>query len=457
MQEQPNIVLFVTDDHAAWANSCYGDAFVETPNLDYLADQGVVMENAFTPTPVCSPARACLFSGRYASQHGVHDYLGNTPDRDDNKYWMKDELTLQEIFKQHSYQTALIGKWHLGQELIPKTGFDYSFSIGTAYPINHGGPRTFYRGAEPVTCEGPLTRTITNEAVTFLRSRETEKPFFLTIGHYATHSQWRNHPERLVNMYRDKGVSSRDNSVHYPFGIQRNESLDDTRKDPVEALCQYYAAVTQIDESVGTILDELEGQGLLENTIIIYTSDHGLNCGDHGLWGKGNATYPVNMLEQSIRVPMILYSPDRLFNRQRRSQFVNHTDLFQTILDAAGIRCPENCTYPGRSFLSLVTNQGDASTWEDIHFGEYGPVRMVKTNRYKLIEFPDEGKSLLTDLVRDPDEVQNFYHESEYQEIKQELQQRIKAFFSLYTSEKFDGINMISELPEYNVLEAWKE
>ncbi len=458
MASKPNIVLFITDDHAAWANSCYGDPHVHTPNLDFLARHGIVMENSFTPTPVCSPARANLFTGRYASQHGIHDYLGSSEEFAADTYWLQHEETLQQLLQQQNYQTAVIGKWHLGQEHISKTGFDYSFTIGTAYPILHNAPRTFYREDQPVYCRGPLTRTITRESLRFLKERNTAQPFLLTVGHYTTHSPWEGHPERLAESYRRKHICSRDNGLHYPFGIQRNESLDRTRYNPTEALCQYYAAVSQIDESVGAVMDELYGQGILDDTLFIYTSDHGLNCGDHGLWGKGNATYPLNMVEQSIRIPLILHSPGRLLGRQRRAEYVNHTDLFQTILAMAGIdtgQLDSGRNYPGRNFLPILTNEQSAAGWENIHYGEYGPVRMVQTPDYKLIQHPGDTDSLLIDLRNDSEELNNLYLDPAYREIRNALIKKIERFFAVHTSDEFDGVKQLEKLPKYNMLEAW--
>lgn len=457
---KPNIILFLTDDHARWALGATQDPYALTPNLDFMARNGVMMENAFTPVPVCSPARACVFTGRLPSQHGIHDYLGDTASGDVNKNWLANETPLYELFRTQGYETALVGKWHLGQEHTKKDHFDFSFTLGTEYPIMHGEPRTYYHGEKEVLRDGSITRTITNETLRFLKERDRSKPLFLVVGHYATHSQWRGHRERLVDYYRQLGVQARDHALDYPFGSQRNESLDPTRDDPVEALCQYYAAVTQIDESVGAILDEIEGQEIVKDTIFVYTSDHGLNCGDHGLWGKGNATYPANMLDQSIRVPLIFYGPGILFSRQRRPESVDHMDLFQTLLDLASIQeCEEDRdarNSPGRSFAPMITNGAISGTWKSDQYCEYGPVRMIRTRQFKLTLYPDPSCNLLVDHVHDPSEVTNLYGDSGYSAVVSSLSGRIGEFFGTYTSGKFDGRRCLDALPQYNALHAWE-
>lgn len=458
--KKPNVVLFLTDDHAAWANSCYGNQDVMTPNLDFLASQGVVMQNAFTPTPVCSPGRACLFTGRISSQHGVHDFVASTTS--DNKNWVKDELLLPELFQENGYETALIGKWHLGQECISKQGFDYSFTIGPDFPVYHKGERTHYRGDEAVTHKGFMTQNITDDTIEYLRNREdAEKPFFMVVGHYATHSPFEGHPERLVDHYRKKNIAPVSKQTNYPFGIQRNESLYQTRDDRKEALCQYYAGVSQIDESIGTILDECEKQDLMGDTIFIYTADHGLNCGQHALFGKANATFPLNMVEEDLRVPLIFYAQNYLFPQQVRTEWVDHTDLFNTILDLVGIEeSQEEKTErnsPGKSYASFLTNSEPyIGPWKDVQFCEYGPVKMVKWHEFKLVLYPDSCQNLLFDLSKDPEESLSFYDDEAYQTIRKKLTSLIEAYYARYVVEDFDARHF-EHLPRYNNVIAWEE
>ena len=372
-REQKNIILVVNDDLAQWALGCYGNGEINTPTLDYLASTGVQMDNAFTPTPVCSPARASVLTGRLPSQHGIHDYLSSTIPEIHRRPWLKDEVTLAQLLSDGGYQTAHCGKWHLGNDDQPQAGFGHWFSGVGDYPVEHGGDHRFSRRREHCNDRGVNgTQVITDQAIEFLRQRDNESPFFLHVGYYGTHNPWRGQPERLAAGYRNRSFDGLLDQRAYPFGRQALESTLPTRLDPREALAQYFAAVAHIDEAMGRLLDELEALELREQTLVVFTSDHGLCCGHHGLWGKGNATLPLNMLEESIRVPLIFNQPRDLFAGQKRAEFVDHLDLFQTIVDYAGLAdlLDADRNYPGRSVLPLLDNSAASPDWRDIQFGE---------------------------------------------------------------------------------------
>ena len=461
MPQKPNILLFLTDDHAQWANGAYGNQEIITPNLDTLAETGVLMENAYTPTPVCSPGRACLLTGRFSSQHGIHDYLGSAEGVDVDAYpWLADETVLPEILHDAGYTTYLSGKWHLGSENDPQGGFDHTFVHGNKYPFTHGGPRTFYEDGQPVEKVGYKTRLFTEKAIQYLRERDPEKPFYLQVGYIATHNPWEGHPERLAEHYRQCTFEELPSAETYPFGIQNLESTFDYRLDPHESRAQYYSAVTQIDEGVGQILDELEALGLLEDTLVIYTSDHGLNCGQHGIWGKGNGTLPLNMVEESVRIPMILNHPQQFLEKQRRPEFVDHTDLFQTILDTAEITLDPNFrddrNYPGRSFALALTDLAPLTDWKQYQIGEYGDVRMIRDSRYKLVRRYPDGPNQLFDLDADPRERVNCFEKPDNQPIINRLTAELDAFFERYADPVKSGLN-VKNLSIHNSDESWRD
>ena len=455
---QRNIILIVNDDLAQWALGCYGNPDARAPTIDYLAATGVLMENAFTPTPVCSPARACLLTGRLASQHGIHDYLSSTIPEIHRRPWLQDEVTLAQLLADAGYQTAHCGKWHLGNDDQPQAGFAHWFSGVGDYPAEHGGDHRFSRDGRIETSPGQRTPVITDEAIAFLRRRDPASPFFLHIGYYGTHNPWRGQPERLVAQFREHALTLPEPSGAYPFGAQALESTLPTRLNPREALAQYYAAIAHIDEALGRLLDELDALQIRDDTLLVFTSDHGLNCGQHGLWGKGNATLPLNMLEESIRVPLILHQPRDLYARQRRAEFVDHLDIFQTIADYAGIAPGLDAArnYPGRSFLPLLDNTAAIPDWRVIQFGEYGDLRMARTRDYKLVRrYYENAPCELFDLRDNPGEARNRYRDAAYQPVVERLTAAIDRYFERYEHPVKSGLRA-RDRPRHNLTEAWR-
>jgi len=457
MPPTKNILVIFNDDHAQWASGTYGNTELHTPNIDHLASTGVQMENAFTPTPVCSPGRACFLTGRLASQHGVHDYLITADPEVDGRDWLAGEVLLPRLLASNGYQTAYSGKWHLGQDHQPHPDFDYWFSISGDYPFKHNDTTRYCDNGVEAFISGYTTRVVTDKALAFLADRDPHRPFFLMVGYTATHSPWRGHPERLVSRYRDCTFEDVPLGESYPFGEQALESTELDRGNPREHLAQYYAAVTHLDEALGQVLDGLEAHGLREDTLVVYTSDHGLNCGHHGIWGKGNGTLPLNMVEESIRIPMILSGPKPFNTGQRLNPFVDHTDLFQTLLDYAGIPLTSlpHRNYPGKSFLPLLEHPGKEIPWRGIQFGEYGPLRMARSERYKLVLRNPGGPHGFFDLEADPREMHNLYGDPDHEEAVLWLTREIDLYFSAYEDPQKSGLRA-EGLPRTNNTEAWR-
>ncbi|MCU1441671.1 MAG: arylsulfatase family protein [Rhodoglobus sp.] len=456
--DHPNVVVFLTDDHAQWALGAYGNSEVRTPTLDYLAKTGVQFDNGFTPIPVCSPARASFWTGRMPSQHGMHDYLAGDQQEVAAVPWLQGETSLAARFKAAGYTTAMVGKWHIGEQDDTLADFDYWFH-------QYGPPPTptKFAGAAPETTPAPRgafdRHAITDHAINFLRSRPEAKPFFLFVGYFTTHSPWANHPERLVDQYRDGDFTDIPQDSTYRFGRLTAEALYATRDNPREAVAQYYGAISEIDEQVGRVVDEIEAQGLSDSTMIVYTADHGLNLGHHGLWGKGNSTYPYNMLDESIRIPLIVKAPGRILGRQRRAEHVTLCDLHDSLLDFAGIRLGpfegERLKLPGRSVMPLCRNE-PGEPWSDTVFGEYGDLRMIRTPRFKLVRRYGADPGELFDLAGDPRETTNLLGDSRYADVEAELQERLDAYFDRYQEPRASGLG-VATLARHNSDEAWRE
>ena len=464
---QPNILVIMSDDHAQWASGCYGNRELHTPALDHLAATGLCMDNAFTPTPVCSPARASFFTGRLPSQHGIHDWLWYEVNVHSDEQRaaltgqpsLAGQVTLAQRLAGAGYHCGLSGKWHCGDDDTPQPGFHYWDALRANRPARDGA---YSVNGQLVERRGWHSEIITDKALRFLRERPQEQPFFLFVGYIGAHSPWSGHPQRLVERYRDATFADVPQEDPWPWGSFTGEGL--RVRERREALTQYYAAVTHIDEGLGRLLDELEAQGLREETLVVYTSDHGLNCSHHGLWGKGNATRPLNMLEESIRVPLLFNWPGRVTPGQRAAHFVDHCDVHATLLDLAGLDA-DSAGGPGRSLAMLFSDASALPDWRQFQAGEYGPTRMWRSARYKLLRqapavgasprtSPPGARELLFDLQADPRETRDI--RAEEPQLAADLGAQMDAFFAQYDVPERSG-RRAPQGPRHNFHEAWRE
>ena len=347
--QRPNILVFLTDDHGYWAMHCAAARELHTPTMDYLARRGARMTSAFTPCPVCSPARASFWTGKIPSAHGIHDWIEET-DFGANHPGIAGQTNLGQRLQTIGYRTAFVGKWHCQGSDVVHPGFDFWHSTNGTRA--YFGEQRYNDNGTIVEEHGHQAMRCTDAALRFLRTtdRDPDEPWFCFVGYTDTHSPFSGSPERLVSAYRD---CTFDDIPDEPFALCHGQSKwigPDTPEQHHEFRAQYYAAVSMIDQQMGRILDELDNRGELENTLIVYTSDHGHMNGHHGLWCKGNATTPQNVLDESIRVPGVLAWAAGFAGGQRRSEPVDHCDLHATLLDAAGAPADDE-TSPGRSYL----------------------------------------------------------------------------------------------------------
>lgn len=450
---QPNIIIFFSDDHGQWALPCYGNTELRTPNLDRLAARGTVFENAFTPIPVCSPARASFFTGLMPSRHGVHDFISARPEFH-RRNWLDGLDSLPLMLQRAGYQCGFSGKWHLGNDDTPQPGFDYWYSMSGAYPVRHDGAQEISDNGEVAEKPGYLTDNITDGAIRFLKERDRDRPFFLFVAYYATHSPWEGHPDRFVEPYRN--ASFRDipeaSRIFGDYDILNLEAPAMTPEAIQEARAQYYGAVTHIDSGLGRVLDEVRREG--EEALCVYTSDHGLCLGHHAIWGKGNGTRPANMIEESIRIPMVVARTDGAAPHQHRTELVDHTDLHRTVaaIAAAGAEHSDGQARPGHDFSGLLA--GGTSWPKRVQFGEYGPLRMARDDRFKAIVRTD-GPAELYDLSAPDAESRNLAGTPEGEPQLRRLANEIHAFFAAPGSGG-DKRWKDAESFQFNTMESWK-
>ena len=451
MSRRPNIVLFLTDDHGAWANGCYGNGEVHSPALDALAAGGALFKQAYTPTPVCSPARACLLTGKTASQVGIHDWLEEAIPEISERDWLGETRTLFEHLSHAGYHTGLSGKWHLGQSHLPPRGADYHFGL-PGWQGGHNGPYTYVRNGELVELDGNKSQFITEHAIEFLDAAPRDKPFFLNIGYIATHSPYAqsSHDAQLTAFYQDCSFDEIPPYEPHPWVKNEGGANALSASELRDRYIGYYAAVREIDNNVARVVKALQARGMWEDTFVFYTSDHGCAMGHNGFFGKGNSTRPLNMCDISLQVPLIAAGPG--IAAQTLDQFVDHYDTFHTICELAGIEPPPDA-YAGASYAGLL--RGEAMAWDNTRYGEYGDLRMIRDESWKLVlRYPD-GPQELFDLRGDPTESVNRYRQQP--DVAADYRARLEAFYAGHEVAALSGWR-VKRLPRHNGgSEAWRD
>ncbi len=418
-QERPNIVFILIDDQRFDAASALGHPFLETPHLDRLIERGVLFENAFVTTSLCSPSRASILTGQYAHRHGVLDNRTRLDPR---------TPTFPQELQGAGYRTAFVGKWHMGGASdAPRPGFDRWVSFpGQGFYYN----QTFNIDGERAPRQGYTTDLITDYALDFLAARQgAEEPFLLYVSHKAVHASFRA-AERHVGSYAGKRypppptmANRHDNYEGKPNWVEAQrrswhgvDGLYDNTVDFQQFAVDYAETMRGVDDSVGRIVGALEEQGLLDRTLLVFTSDNGFQFGEHGLIDKRT------MYEASIRVPLVVLAPgfEGGAGGLRRPEMILNLDFAPTFLEAAGLEVPS--TVQGRSFLGLIEGDGaERSPWRDAFLYEYfwerafpqtPTVLGVRTDRYKFMRFHGIwDRYELYDLEADPDERNNLLGE----------------------------------------------
>lgn len=461
MQKKPNIIFVMTDDQGYWALGCTGNNEIRTPNIDSLAANGVRLDNFFCASPVCSPARATLLTGRIPSQHGVMDWIrsgnGERPGDVPIEY-LEGIKGYTDILKENGYTCGISGKWHLGATGFPQKGYSHWF-------VTHGGAGTYwnapvYKGTEYVQTEGYITDVITEDALNFIdECCDKDEPFYLNLTYTAPHSPLVDqHKEEYVKYYLENCTFEdvpqnprHPGSIQLPHEIAFSLSLCNKEREYLtvrDLLAGYYAAIQGVDDGVGLIIKKLEERGIRDNTLIIFSSDNGFNCGQHGIWGKGNSTIPLNMFDTSVKVPCIFNFPGVIKNGVVSDSLLSAYDFMPTLLDFLGIENPDSENLPGRSFLPLLLEGVEDTYHESINvFDEYGPCRMVRTKEWKYIHHYPYGPHELYDLVHDPCEQFNLITENRYfhygpafvEQKVVEMKEKMDSWFLNYVDPKIDG------------------
>lgn len=432
--ERPNVVFILTDDQGPWAAGCYGNDEIRTPNLDRIAATGVRFDNYFVAIPVCSPSRATFMTGRMPSQHGVHDWIRGGNVGEDAANYLEKEICYTDILAENGWTCGMSGKWHMGDSQVVQHGFDHWFVHQRG-----GGPYNnapMIRDGKLVNEPGYVTNVITDDALEFLDMHvEDENPFYLSVHYTAPHSPWTGHPQDIVDSYDDCAFNSCPQEPRHPWAGGLSNCLGNR-----EMLKGYFAAVTAMDMDVGRIIDKIEELGLRDDTLILFFSDNGFNCGHHGFWGKGNGTHPLNMYENSIKVPALASHPGRIPEGYAQSAMVSAYDFMPTLLDYLNLPLPEGCNLPGESYLSAMLGEDDTGRDSVIIYDEYGSTRMIRTRDWKYVHRYPDGPNELYDLVKDLGERKNLVDDQSQKSRIEEMKQAMEKWFEEHVDPNKDGL-----------------
>ena len=346
-------------------------------------------------------------------------------------------LTYTDVLKENGYTCALSGKWHLGDSMTPQHGFDKWFTIG------RGG--CYYNKADivengEISFENRyITNVITDKALSYLEEfRTQDNPFYLSVHYTAPHSPWEEdqHPGEYIEMYRDCGFTATPDLPVHPNQIPSAPSgTGEVRKSLLRG---YYAAITAMDADVGRLLDKLEALGIAEDTIVMFMADNGMNMGHHGIWGKGNGTFPFNMYDTAVKVPFLVswpgHYPSGVVCRRMCSQY----DFFQTLLDMVGIRRQLPDGLPGRNFADVFDGNTEKAG-AVVVYDEYGPTRMIRTEEWKYICRSPYGPDELYHLSEDPEENNNLSADPEYATLINRMYIQLTRWFYTYADPAMDA------------------
>ncbi|MEX2263170.1 MAG: sulfatase-like hydrolase/transferase [Bryobacteraceae bacterium] len=418
---RPNVIMFMTDDHGAWASGAYGCAEIHTPNIDKLAAGGARFTRAFAATPVCSPSRITWLTGKMPSQHGVQDWLIPYDSFGSNsRAWLDGHVTYSELLAKQGYTLGMCGKWHMGQDQQAQRGFSFWHTVP-------GGGGT-YRDPEFVTngsqrkLTGYKTDLVADGALEFLDTVK-DKPFYLLMPFYAPHTPFDYQPEQYRTPYANAEFSCFPNDDTHPAqnpGLARHHRNRDSMR-------AYSALIGGVDHNVGRIVRRIEEMGVRENTIIIFTADQGWNAGHHGMWGKGNGTVPFNMYEESIRVPLIWNHPGKIRAGEALAPMVSSYDYLPTLLDYLGLPPHKDARLAGASYAPFL--RGRRPRWRNRLYFEYAYTRGIRTENLKYIERTREWHNEFYDLEADPGEKKNAVTDAAYKKTVAGLRKELTAFF----------------------------
>ena len=439
--QKPNIIFILIDDMGWKDLGCYGSTFYETPNLDKLAQEGMLFTDAYAACPVCSPTRASILSGKYPATVGVTDWIdhgnvhpckGKLMDAPYIKYLPLTEKSIAASLKAGGYKTWHVGKWHLGKKPYYPENHGFDVNIGGC---SWGSPSRGYFSPYHIETmpDGPdgeyLTNRITDEAIQLIENND-DTPFFLNLWHYAVHTPIQSIESDILKYEKKKkdmgldALQEFEKGEYHPFEHKKDVPVI---RRLIQSDPDYAAMIANLDMNIGRLLDTLKKQGLEENTMIVFTSDNGgLSTSE----GSPTCNLPLNegkgwMYEGGVREPLLIKWPGMIKPGTICDVPVTSPDFYPTFLEAADLALMPDQHVDGVSFMPLLKG-GDALErkaiyWHYPHYGNQGgsPASSIRMGDYKLIEFFEDGRLELYHLRDDIGETKNIA--SEHPDVTQEM------------------------------------
>ncbi|MFB3828191.1 MAG: sulfatase [Bryobacteraceae bacterium] len=438
----PNILYIMSDDHSARTVSAYGSTRNKTPNIDRIGREGMRLDNCFCVDSICTPSRAAILTGKYGHMTGVR----NLGDR-----LKADQQTFPQLLHKAGYQTGLVGKYHLSNNDCedPPQGFDY-------WNILPGQGRYFdpmmYEMGKEQKYTGYTTDIITDHCLAFLKRRDRSRPFLLLCHHKAPHGLWeydqkhagmysgameepqtfwddyRNRSKAMArNEYNFHNQAARMDSPNWPTGRLNTEGMDERARKAAayqKFLRDYLRCVASVDDNVGRLLNYLDEERLARDTIVIYTSDQGAFTGEHGFYDKRL------FYEDSIRMPFLVRYPREIRSGTASPAMALNVDFAPTLLDYAGLKAPADMQ--GRSMRPVLAARTPKDWRRSMFYVYYMHTQLpphygVRTQRYKLIAFPQTKEWELFDLKEDPAEMNSVWGDPRYASVQAELTAELAA------------------------------
>ena len=434
--KKPNILFLMTDQHSMRVLGSYGNQIIKTPNLDKLANEGVVFKSNYSQNPICLPSRASLITGKMPSSLGIFG----------NDGILSEKTTMATVFKAQGYEVAWLGKEHWGATNA-EVGFgNLNDEAHEAFKENYRPLNNLRKNIGRLPQNATAYKLLENEdyealvtdhAIKFLENNTT-KTFFLGVSFKKPHFPFMCH-QKYFDLYKDiVDMPEVTPDMIEALSINEKKTIEKYKLDEMSsaeikhARAMYYGMVTYIDEQFGRVLEKLNELGLRENTIIVYTSDHGEMAGEHGLW------YKNSFLEASVAAPLIFSYPKTLPVNKKINASSMLLDIFPTLCDLSDIGQPNDLE--GKSLLPLMNGIENADNSDRVAYSEMyrsSTGIMVRKGKWKYIRYNSE-KEYLYDIDTDPREINNLINSTQHQVIIRELSTLASAKFrKKYAAENF--------------------